>query len=210
MKYKKIKVVFLLTAVIILQGCSQRVQKKAETAPEENEKTAEPYAARSEKKYRREKIRMEFFYDFGSQPSREANALLNELKRVYGKKVEIRYHAFPLYPESALAAEATECARDQEKFQVFYESVFADYFGNLSQSNMIQLAQNLQLNMEEFTPCLTAHIKKETLGKHKNLAEKYNVQMPPFLVVEDHQFAEMLPEKTLKNLVRELLTAETE
>lgn len=71
-----------------------------------------------------------------------------------------------LGPESVLAAQAAECARDQEKYWAFHDEIFNievkefktlgnnEHTGNLNQETFKNIASNLNMNVEEFVSCL--------------------------------------------------------
>lgn len=64
-----------------------------------------------------------------------------------------------LRPESSLAAEATECAADQDAFWPYHDRVFELDTGSMSKTGLIQLARELDLDAVTFAECLDS-------GKH--------------------------------------------
>jgi len=81
-------------------------------------------------------------------------------------KARFEYHHFIIIDshtggnQSERAAEASECANAQGKFWGYHDTLFAHQGGEgssaFSDDNLIAFAQNLGLNMPEFTQCLTS------------------------------------------------------
>lgn len=60
-----------------------------------------------------------------------------------------------LGPESQLAAEGAYCAGDQGKFWGYHDALFTNQGRiSFSASNLLKLAQTMNLDMEEFTSCV--------------------------------------------------------
>jgi protein-disulfide isomerase len=82
-------------------------------------------------------------------------------------KVNLVYkHAVLLGEESAWAAQAAECAADQGKFWEYHDLLFdrwnGENQGTFAKANLIGFAQELQLDMDKFEPCL---MNDETLQR---------------------------------------------
>lgn len=80
-------------------------------------------------------------------------------------KVHFAYKHFAILgPDSTRAAEASECAAEQDKFWEFHDTVFGNRVsgrGDLSEAGLIAQAANLGLEMDAFSECLTS-------GKYTN------------------------------------------
>ena len=92
---------------------------------------------------------------------------LDHLRAVYVEtgKVHFAYKHFAILgPDSTRAAEASECASEQDKFWEFHDTVFANRVSgraDLSEESLIAQAANLGLEMDAFSECLTS-------GKYTN------------------------------------------
>lgn len=79
-------------------------------------------------------------------------------------KVKMIYRNFAfLGPESFVAAEAAECAKDQGKFWAYHDEIYklehqdgAENNGNLTSAFFLKIAKSLGLDEKSFTECVTA------------------------------------------------------
>ena len=82
---------------------------------------------------------------------------LPQLKEEYFDtgKVKLVYRDFPLsfHPQAQPAAEAAECANEQDKFWEFHDKIF-DNQSSMSTTNYKQWAADLGLDTEQFNSCL--------------------------------------------------------
>ena len=80
-------------------------------------------------------------------------------------KVRFAYKNYAILgPDSAIAAEASECAADQSAFWDFHDAVYADQLANrtpLNVDNLSQLAASLNLDTDAFRECLES-------GRYRN------------------------------------------
>jgi protein-disulfide isomerase len=79
----------------------------------------------------------------------------------YGDDILLVYRDFPLssiHPRAQAAAEASECADDQDAFWDYHDLLFANQ-AQLDNDSLIGYADELQLDVDEFTTCLES-------GKH--------------------------------------------
>lgn len=81
----------------------------------------------------------------------------------YGEAVRFEFKHFPLrsiHPFALEAAEASECAADQNKFWEFHDIVYAEQ-SSLSSAQLRAWADELGLNTELFERCIKSKIKRE-------------------------------------------------
>ena len=74
----------------------------------------------------------------------------------YGDQVRFVYRDFPLssmHPQSQKAAEAAQCAHDQEMFWPMHDLLLSNQ-SSLNDDSYTQFAQELQLDVEAFDQCL--------------------------------------------------------
>ncbi len=81
-------------------------------------------------------------------------------------KVKLVYRDFPLsfHPQAQKAAEAAECAGDQDKYFEMHDKIFANQ-ALLSDTIFSTWAQELGLNVEEFDACLSSGKHTKEIGK---------------------------------------------
>ncbi|REJ76885.1 MAG: hypothetical protein DWQ36_16395 [Acidobacteria bacterium] len=96
------------------------------------------------------------FSDFQCPACRGFNPILGELLAEYPEKVRVAFLQSPLrniHPQAQEAAEASLCARDQDKFWQYHDALFADQ-SKLAVAELKATANTLGLDMEEFEACL--------------------------------------------------------
>ena len=100
---------------------------------------------------------------------------MSRLRAEYVDTGKVRFvykHFAILGPDSSRAAEASECAAEQDQFWTFHDGVFlnrATGQGDLSQDSLLAQASNMGLEMEAFTECVTTgrytnQIRQESLS----------------------------------------------
>lgn len=82
---------------------------------------------------------------------------LNQVMKNYEGKVSWVYRHFPLdfHPYAAQAAEASECAADQNKFWEYNDALFKDQ-ADIDEEIFAKLARDLGLNVGKFNECMTS------------------------------------------------------
>ena len=92
---------------------------------------------------------------------------------VKSDKVKMVFRNFQfLGAESELAAQAAECAKDQENFWAYHDAIYLEELkdgqennGNLNKSLFVRLAKDIGLDVDKFTSCYDA-------GKYANLVKE--------------------------------------
>lgn len=82
---------------------------------------------------------------------------VDQVMAEYKGKVRLVYRHFPLsfHPQAEPAAEASECAAEQNKFWEFHDKMFANQ-ASLSATYYPQVAKELGLNVTKFNDCLSS------------------------------------------------------
>ncbi len=82
-------------------------------------------------------------------------------------KVKFIYKHFPLrniHFNAQIAAEASECANEQHKFWQYHDLLFQNT-PNFKENNLIQYASQINLDVDQFSKCLSS-------GKYKSVIEE--------------------------------------
>ncbi|MXY42718.1 MAG: DsbA family protein [Dehalococcoidia bacterium] len=151
-------------------------------------------------------ITLEEFADFQcSHCTQFAMGIGKQIKEDFVETGKIRFvfRHFPFIgPESFRAAEATECAADQNKFWEYHDTVFENWKGvnegHFSDDNLKLFASNLQLDRAAFDSCLDG---RKYLGKVESdirRGEQLGVQGTPSLFLN----GEMLTPSSNEELVQ--------
>jgi protein-disulfide isomerase len=80
----------------------------------------------------------------------------DKLIEEYGDQIRFVYRDYPLlgmHPEAQPAAEAAQCANDQDAFWEMHDLIFSNQFA-LSSESYISFAEELTLDMDAFNECL--------------------------------------------------------
>ena len=102
------------------------------------------------------------------------------------------YRHLPILgPTSVAAAEASECARDQEAFNRYHDALFQIIHSNrdnppLTPNNLIEIAQLLDLDADRFAQCLIGRQHEQTIKNHANTARSLGARGTPSLFIDGH------------------------
>jgi len=102
------------------------------------------------------KVTIVEFADFGCPYSKEVSYIVRAIAQQFPDQVHVIYRDFPLtdvHPGADLAAQAGECAQEQDMFWEFHDKIYADD-DDLTQENMLRTASAVGLDEEEFATCL--------------------------------------------------------
>lgn len=92
-----------------------------------------------------------------------------------------------LGPESVWAAEASECAAEQEKFWEYHALIYANQRGEnqgaFSKDNLKALAVALGLEAEAFNACLDSGRYTATVQNDSSLAQTLGVRSTPTFLI---------------------------
>lgn len=95
---------------------------------------------------------------------RFASETLPALREEYGDQIRFVYMDYPILSQMSLTgALAGECADDQDMFWEMHDALFANQRG-LSQESILLLAENLGMDMETFSACMTDELHVEEIA----------------------------------------------
>ena len=109
---------------------------------------------------------------------------------MYIKTGKVRFGYFQnafLGDESQWAAEAAECASDQNKFWEYHDLLFSSQKGEnqgaFSKDNLKQLSQKLGLDMQAFGDCIDSGKYTKAIQQQTSLARQIGVQSTPSFLI---------------------------
>ncbi|MBS3128387.1 DsbA family protein [Candidatus Woesearchaeota archaeon] len=126
-------------------------------------------------------VLLEEFSDFQCPYCKAAVPLLQELNQKYGDTLNIVYKHAPFlesHPQAGDAAEASECARQQEKFWAYHDLLFS-HQDQLDLGSLKNYAAQLNLDTERFNTCLTQHEQAHVIERDLNEALERGIQGTP-------------------------------
>ena len=125
------------------------------------------------------------------------------------------YRDFPLNgPDSVLAAEASYCAADQEKYWEYHNLLFDNWAGEktgwITINSLIQFAVDLDLNITEFKNCLTTHKHYQKVIDNEDYAKKIGINATPsFLIFNNEEVIRIIGAQQLgkfQNVIDQLIS----
>ncbi|NDJ35338.1 MAG: DsbA family protein [Chloroflexi bacterium] len=103
---------------------------------------------------------------------------LPQIREVYGDQVRIVFRDFPVVGGQR-AAEAANCAYEQDAFWEYHDELFADPQAFSSIADYASLADDLGLDTEEFTVCLEEGRYRSEIANDARDATNYGVTGTP-------------------------------
>lgn len=125
------------------------------------------------------------FSDFQCPYCAEAHYIMRQLLRDFPNDVYYIYRDFPIdeiHPQARLAAEAAQCAFDQNKFWEYHDLLFQNQ-DKMDLGYLLLYAQRLNLDLEMFTNCLET--QKYSNEVSQDLSDGYDAEVratPTFFI----------------------------
>jgi protein-disulfide isomerase len=108
-------------------------------------------------------------------------------------KVKLIFKDFPLNgPDSFLAAEASYCAEDQEKYWQYHDELYKNWGGErtgwITRDSLDEFANSINLDLEQFNKCLDDHKYQNKVISLHEFGKKIGIDATPsFLVFNDEK-----------------------
>jgi protein-disulfide isomerase len=120
------------------------------------------------------------FSDYQCPYCSKAESTVTDVLKKYGDKIHFVYRDYPLsfHQNSEVAAEASECAKDQGKFWEMHNAMFANQ-DKLASADLVTTAAGLGLDKDKFKACLDSGQKKQEVQKDFQDGQKYGVTGTP-------------------------------
>lgn len=129
---------------------------------------------------------------------------MNQVMQNYPDKVRWVFKHFPLesiHPNAKKAAEAAECAGDQNKFWEFSDEVFANQ-GSLSVSYLSTIAKNLGLNTDKFESCLSSGKYVKKVENDLSEGQKLGVKGTPGSFINGKNIPGAVPYSQIETMIK--------
>ncbi|MCF6278313.1 MAG: DsbA family protein, partial [Anaerolineales bacterium] len=137
-----------------------------------------------------------------------------QIEETYVKNGNVRFayiHFAFLGPESFLAAEASECAADQDAFWEYHDFLYANQDGEnrgaFSQDNLKQFAEQLGLDSESFGQCLDSGKYTELVQQETQMAQQIGVQSTPTFLINGAPMLGAQPFENFQQVIESILDA---
>ena len=105
-------------------------------------------------------------------------------------RVEFEYRHFPILgSQSTAAAEASECARDQGRFQDYHDVLFDIALSpqneiELRPTNLIELSRLMGMDHQTFSTCVMDRTHEDTVQKDADIARSLGARGTPALFLD--------------------------
>jgi protein-disulfide isomerase len=112
--------------------------------------------------------------------------------------------------ESFWAAEASECAADQDKFWEYHDLLFEKQAGEnggaFNKENLVGFAGELGLNQKQFAECLDSGKYTDWVSGQTNFARQLGVQSTPSFIINDQPLVGAQPFEAFQKLIDQNLS----
>jgi protein-disulfide isomerase len=132
----------------------------------------------------------------------------SELIETGKMKIYWRDFAF-LGPESEAAAQAARCANEQDKFWQYHDLLFliqdGEGQGGFSKGKLKLLANELELNDEQFDQCLDSNRYYDAVREDTRAGRDLNIQGTPTVFINGERIVGAQPYEFFENVINEIL-----
>jgi protein-disulfide isomerase len=137
--------------------------------------------------------------------------VLSRLLVDYAGQIRFIYRDYPLsgHPEAQSAAEAANCAGDQDAYWEFHEALFGEQYG-YGRSAYEQYARDLGLDVEAFTTCLDSNRYQDEVLNDFRDGIRLGVSSTPTFFINGTQVVGAQPYEVFKQLIDAELALENE
>jgi protein-disulfide isomerase len=131
-----------------------------------------------------------------------------QLLASYPDKIRFVYRDLPLpmHPEAVPAAEAANCAGEQNAYWKYHDALFDQQYG-LNRAAYEHYAADLGLDTEAFAACLDSHRYQGEVQADANDATRVGISGTPSFVVNGRILVGALPFSDFKTVIDEELAA---
>ena len=153
-------------------------------------------------------VKLVLFSDFECPYCRDFGITLTEIIRKYGDKVQLVFRQFPLtsiHPNAQRAAEASLCARDQERFWETHDIMFENQKA-LTEENILAWIESLELDREKFKECLTSGLRKPEVREDIRAGSAAGADSTPTLFINGIYLSGGQPYEFVASIIEKELT----
>jgi len=107
-------------------------------------------------------------------------------------KIKLVFKDFPLNgPDSLLAAEASYCAEDQEKYWQYHDELYKNWGGEktgwITRDSLDRFAVTVDLDLVEFNTCLDEHKYQNRVITHHEFGKQIGIDATPTFLVFNNE-----------------------
>jgi len=148
------------------------------------------------------KVSIVVFNSFTCGFCRKASPVLNRVLQKYPDKVRLVYRHFIRNEMDIVAANAVECAGEQNKFWQMHDQIFED---NSNEFNFNRYAQNLSMDVSQFKKCLTENKFTNKIRNDSEMGQQLGIQGTPTFIINGNLVVGYRPFEVFDAMVKEAL-----
>lgn len=153
-------------------------------------------------------IQIVMFSDFQCPFCAESLPVLERVMEKYQGKVVLAYRHFPLpgHTQAMIAAEASECAREQGKFWEMHDLIFKNQ-PDLAFDSYRKFAQEIGVDMTKFDECMSRHRYEELILTDIREGRSYGVSGTPTFFINGYRVLGAADIVRFEQIIEQLLTS---
>jgi protein-disulfide isomerase len=146
------------------------------------------------------------FSDFQCPYCLRAHPILKQVLSTYGDRIRFVYRNYPLasHPNARPAAEAAQCAAEQDKFWPYHDRLFADQ-SKLGDNDLKASAAALGMDAAKFNACFDEHKYKGRVDADVQAGNEAGVDGTPAFFVNGRMLSGAQPFDEFKRVIDEEL-----
>jgi protein-disulfide isomerase len=147
-------------------------------------------------------VKLVLFSDFQCPFCQRAEPVIARLLERFSDDVELAWRHYPLsiHSQARLAAEAAQCAHDQNAFWQYHDALFADQ-SRLQKEDLIRTAGRVGLDADLFGTCLSSRAHARDVADDAEAGDRAGVNGTPTLFVNGVAFVGSLPYETYERAI---------
>jgi protein-disulfide isomerase len=148
------------------------------------------------------------FSDFQCPYCQRAQSTVQQVLNTYGDRIQFVYRHFPLpsHPNARPAAEASQCAAEQDKFWPYHDKLFASPT-QLSEADLKKHAAELGLDASKFDACVDSHKYKAQVDADAQAGEQAGVNGTPAFFINGRLLSGAQPFEAFKRIIDDELSS---
>ncbi|MFH1187817.1 MAG: thioredoxin domain-containing protein [bacterium] len=154
------------------------------------------------------KIKVELFDDFECPYCLRHSETIAQMRKEYGGKINLVFKNFPLafHSNAQKAAEAYECAKEQNKGWEMYDKIFeANKNKNMSVDAWKSAAQQLEINTSQFNSCLDSGKYTDEIKQEQAEGTQKGVRGVPATFINGEMIPGAVPYSAIKDAIEKNL-----
>lgn len=146
------------------------------------------------------------YSDFQCSYCAKFHTTLNKALEEYKGKIKVIYRHFPLdfHPFAEKAAEASECASDQNKFWEYADEIYKNQ-ASFSEDYFKKAAKDIKLDTNKFNTCLASGKYKDKVAADTEEGANYGISGTPGSFLNGEELGGAIPYEQLKAEIDDLL-----